>query len=147
MQNTDNIVTISGRLTRNAETIMDGKQLKFSIAVDNSGYERDNPDNRTGFFDCYVWMTESQFSPAAFTSDLQDLVKQGRLNQGAPVSIVGSLNHQRFVDKDGNKRSAVAIEVSALTSYAKAANNDNQENPQVIAQGNTANAVSDEEPF
>ena len=116
MLNSDNLVQISGRLTRDAESIMDGRQVSFSVAVDRSGYEKDS-DSNAGFFDCKMWLTESDFSPAASQKDVKELFESDKLVKGIPVRVIGQLHHERWSDGEGNRRNKVVIMVENLTAY------------------------------
>ena len=152
MLNTQNAVVISGRLTADSKLVADGKLLTFSIAVDNSGSDRDNSDQRTGFFDCKIWLTDSQWSAAGFVDSVRKLQESGRLNKGAPVGIVGSLTHDRWSDNEGNKRSSIAINVESITSFAKASGNtsapaDNTSSAPAAAAATGEASYSGAEPF
>lgn len=118
MINGNNLIQISGRLTADAEYVMDGKMLRFSIAVDRAGYEKGS-DSNTGFFNCKIWMTENAWTASGVIEAIKSLVSDGRLAKGSPVRIVGSLNQDRYTDSNDNRRSEVNITVETIESYAR----------------------------
>lgn len=120
MINPNNTVQLYGRLTADSDTVMDGKMLRFSVAVDRAGYDPKNPDNNAGFFNCKIWLTENDWTAPGFVKSVRHLYETGRLVKGAPVRLVGQLNHDRWEDKDGNRRSDVSIVVESIESYQKA---------------------------
>lgn len=112
------MVVISGRLVADPEEIMDGKMLKFSVAVDRAGYEKDS-DSDAGFFNCKMWLNDTPWNAPAAVDATRELVNNGRLGKGAPVRLIGQINQDRFIDKDGNKRSEVNLVVDHIDSFAK----------------------------
>lgn len=148
MINPNNTVHVYGRLTADAEKVMDGKMLRFSVAVDNAGYDPSNPDNKAGFFNCKIWLTNNDWVAAGFVKSVEQLFDSGRLSKGAPVRIVGQLNHDRWTDKNDNKRSDVTVVVESIESYAKASGSTTDSGSPESTQGSTATtSYSSAEPF
>ena len=151
MINPNNTVHLYGRLTADSEKIMDGKMLRFSVAVDRAGYDSSNKDNTAGFFNCKIWLTSNDWVAAGFIKSVEQLYEAGRLSKGAPVRIVGQLNHDRFKDKDGNSRSDVTVVVESIESYAKGADSTSQasSNNNAVASGaeSASTSYSAAEPF
>lgn len=126
MIDASNVVQIQGRLTRDAEEVMDGKMLRFSIAVDRAGYEKGS-DNNAGFFNCKIWMTENDYTASGVIKNIRTVYDTGRLSKGAMVRVVGSLNQDRYVDSDGNKRESTGITVETIESYARSADSESNQ--------------------
>ncbi len=150
MLNADNLINLSGRLTRDAEVVMDGKQLRFDVAVDNSGYEKGS-DSRAGFFTCKAWLTESDMTSVSTQKRLKELVDQKLLIKGAPVRIVGSISHERWTDDNDNRRSSVVVVVEDLTAYVARSKRDDSGEAAPAARtasgGGQSNNDSFSEPF
>lgn len=142
MINPDNVITISGRLTADANVVMDGKMLQFSIAVDRAGYEKGS-DNNTGFFNCKIWMTENKWTSVGFLEMVSELHKSGRLSKGAPVRIVGELNQDRYEDNQGNRRTDVNILVSDIRSYARTSGGNSNNNNSAPSESSGGSSYSE----
>lgn len=143
----NNTVLIYGRLTSDAELVMDGKMLRFSVAVDNAGYDKNNTDSKAGFFNCKIWLTENDWTSVGFVRSVRQLFEAGRLGKGAPVRLMGQLNHDRWDDKDGNKRSDVNIVVDSIESYAKAGGTENAATSSPSSDAPITAAYSSTDPF
>lgn len=99
----NNIVSINGRLVREAESkfTQGGTAiLKFSIAVNRSVKKGDKWEDEASFFDCTMFgkMAESV---------------SHYLEKGKQVSIIGELVQNRW-ENDGQKHSKVEIIVNKL---------------------------------
>lgn len=93
-----NQVIQMGRLTADPElkqTASGVSFVNFSIAVERN-YVGEGGRRETDFFDCIAWRNTAEFISRNFS--------KGRL-----ITIVGSLETQRWEDEAGNKRSAVKI--------------------------------------
>lgn len=115
-----NLVTLTGGLIEDPEFIAQGKLLKLRVAVDYAGSDKNNPDNKTGYFDCIHFVNENDPASKFITGQ----VSQNNLSKGSQVQLVGRLQHQRFTDKNDNKRSTVGLVVEALTYASGGRNND-----------------------
>lgn len=146
MINSDNLVILSGRLTRDAETIMDGKQVKFDVAIDNSGYEKGS-DSRAGFFTCKAWLTASEFTPVVTQKRLNELVEQKLLLKGAPVRVVGAIHHERWSDDEGKRRSNVVVMIEDLTAYVARSKKDDAGGSETGAVQKSSSASDFDAPF
>jgi single-stranded DNA-binding protein len=150
MLNPNNTIHLYGRLTADAEKVMDGKMLRFSVAVDNAGYDPSNPDNKSGFFNCKIWLTDSPWSAPGYIKSVEQLFDAGRLVKGASVRLIGQLNHDRWTDKNDNKRSDVSVVVESIESYAKSTGTagvtDTTSSDSAQVSGSTA-SYSSAEPF
>lgn len=99
----NNVVSINGRLTREAELRFSTSGtvvLRFSIAVNRSVKKGDKWEDEASFFDCTM-----------FGKMAEGVSKY--LGKGKQVSIIGELVQNRW-EKDGEKRSKVEIIVNKL---------------------------------
>ena len=99
----NNVVSINGRLTREAELRFSTSGtviLRFSIAVNRSVKKGDKWEDEASFFDCVM-----------FGKMAESINKY--LEKGKQVSIIGELVQNRW-EKDGEKRSKVEIIVNKL---------------------------------
>lgn len=90
-----NIITLSGRLTRDPEMryTPQGKSVcSFSLACNDS-------KDKVNFFDCQAWEKTAEI--------MTEYCKKGK-----KILIIGRLNQQRWDDQDGKKRSKNIINVS-----------------------------------
>lgn len=95
-----NTVHVSGNLTRDPESIADGKGCKFGIAVNERVKKGDDWEDYPNYFDVTAW-----------ASLAEQITKQ--LSKGSPVAIKGRLRHERW-EKDGQKNSRVTITAEAF---------------------------------
>lgn len=112
--NPSNVVILRGGIVRDPE-IVQGKVVKLSIALDFSGTDKKNPDNKSGYFDLTYFLTGGNERNAKF---VQGQIENGNMKKGSQVEIVGSLRHERWEDENGNTRSRVSVVVDQL-DYAK----------------------------
>jgi single-strand DNA-binding protein len=100
-----NTVSLIGRLTRDPEqkfTTSGDAVTTFSIAVDRAGDRQDDGTIGAGFFDCVT------FGKTA------ELVAQW-FHKGKQIGVTGSLQHHRWVNNDGDKRSVVQLRIFDIT--------------------------------
>ena len=89
-----NIVTMSGRLTKDPELRRTGEGIaccSFSLAV-----RRPKSKDTTDFHDCVAWRQSAEY-----------LCQYG--HKGDIVCVSGPLTKREWTDKDGNKRYAVEV--------------------------------------
>ena len=89
-----NIVTMSGRLTKEPELRRTGEGIaccSFSLAV-----RRPKSKDTTDFHDCVAWRQSAEY-----------LCQYG--HKGDIVCVSGPLTKREWTDKDGNKRYAVEV--------------------------------------
>jgi single-stranded DNA-binding protein len=139
--NTDNMVILSGNMVRDAELVMDDRRVRFSIAVNRSGYEKGS-DNDAGFFNCEMWVTESDYSSVAAARNVKNLFDEGKLVKGTRVRLVGSVRQDRAVI-DGNKRDFIKIEVHELSAFVAST----AQGTSSSSDSNVSTTASHEEPF
>jgi single-strand DNA-binding protein len=88
-----NILTVSGRLTRDAETktTNSGKIFtRFSIASNTARLVNDAWENKTAFLDCVAWDKRAE-----------SISKNG--TKGAMVILSGKLNQDEYENSEGKK--------------------------------------------
>lgn len=91
-----------GRLTADVElrqTTSGITVCNFTVAVDRPGTNKDN--KITDFFDCTAWRQTAETICRYF-------------KQGDPLGIIGSLQNDRYTDKDGNNRTKTEISVDQI---------------------------------
>lgn len=94
-----NLVALTGRMTHDPELrkLDSGVPvMNFSIAVQRNYKSGD--DYSTDFIDCVAWRGTSEFIGKYF-------------KKGSMITVVGNLETRKFVDKDGNNRKAVEVNV------------------------------------
>lgn len=106
-----NMGTITGRMVADPE-VLNGKVVKFSLAVDYAGMDSDNRDNRTGFFDCVMFLRDDNPN----TKFVKGQIDAGNLKKGSAVQVAFGLSHNRW-STDGNRRSKVELIVESM-AYA-----------------------------
>ena len=93
-----NSVTLSGRITREAES-PHPNILKLSLGNTRSKKKDGQWEDHSNFFDITV-----------IGSDKQIAMFEGIFGKGTPfVGTNGELEFRKFTDKDGNNRSAVSV--------------------------------------
>lgn len=100
-----NTTILLGRLTRDPEekfTPAGDAVSIFSIAVDRAGDKQDDDTYAAGFFEC------SAFGKTA------ELINQ-HFHKGKQIVVRGSLQHHRWENNDGDKRSKVQIRVQEFS--------------------------------
>ena len=91
-----------GRLTADVDlrqTTSGIAVCNFTVAVDRTGTNKDN--KITDFFDCTAWRQTAETICRYF-------------KQGDPLGIIGSLQNDRYTDKDGNNRTKTEISVDQI---------------------------------
>ena len=94
-----NHITIMGRLTRDPELRRTGSGLavaSFCVAVDRDWPNKDTGEKETDFINCVAWRQTGEFVSKYFT-------------KGQMIVVSGRLQIRKYVDKDGNNRTAAEI--------------------------------------
>jgi single-strand DNA-binding protein len=111
-----------GRLTRDPELRRTGTGLavaSFCVAVDRDWPNKDTGEKETDFINCVAWRQTGEFVSKYFT-------------KGQMIVVSGRLQIRKYVDKDGNNRTAaeiVADNVYFGESKKKESNTENTANP------------------
>lgn len=95
-----NSVVLLGRLTADPElrTTMSGKSVcTFRLAVDRS-YVRQGEQRQADFINCVAWGQTADFVGRYFS-------------KGSMIAAMGSIQTRTFEDKNGQKRTAVEVNV------------------------------------
>ncbi len=99
-----NKAILMGRLTKDPElryTQSNTPVATFSIAIDRR-FKNANGERETDFINCVAWRQQAEFLAKWFT-------------KGRMIAVVGSIQTRRYVDKDGNNRTAVEVVADELS--------------------------------
>lgn len=91
-----NTVVVTGNLTRDPESVADGKVASFGIAVNSREKKNDEWQDRADFFDV-----------TCFGKTAENVLKY--LKKGASVAIDGRLRQDRWKTDSGDNRSKVKV--------------------------------------
>lgn len=125
-----NICTFSGRLTRDAESVVTNSGTtitKFSIAVDSGFGEH----KRTDFINIKFFKREG-LAP--------------HLTKGKPVMVSGELQTEKWTDKSGNERTGFSI-IARDIDFQQGDRNGNHSAPQQQYAGRQDMDDMDAAPF
>lgn len=97
-----NIVALTGNLVRDPEEIAGGKGVRFSIACNESWYNKDSGerDEYVNYFDCITW------------GKAADPIKRF-CSKGSKVAVVARAKQERW-EKDGQKNSRVTFHTTSV---------------------------------
>lgn len=115
MMDPRNVVVLSGGLVADPEKPTE-KIVKLRLAVDYAGRDKDNPDDRSGYFDVTYYLNDDNPN----TKFVRGQLDQGNLKKGSSISVVGRLEHDRFKTKEGQKASRVQIVADAISYFGRA---------------------------
>ncbi len=99
-----NKAILMGRLTKDPElryTQSNTPVATFSIAIDRR-YKSANGERETDFINCVAWRQQAEFLAKWFT-------------KGRMIAVVGSIQTRRYVDKEGNNRTATEVVADELS--------------------------------
>lgn len=140
MLNAMNVGSITGRLVADPEQKTDNI-LEMRLAVDYAGYDRDNPDNRSGFFRVTYFTNEDNQN----TRFVKSQIEQGNLKKGSAVSILYSLKHSRYTH-EGNRRENVELIAHTLdySGPRRKEEEGNESNTEAVSTEQTAQSEPQE---
>ena len=100
-----NRVNLVGRLVKNAEYRQVGGKTKMtaSIAVNKSRKTETGWEDEVSYIDIQAWGKTAEYT-------------EGRLIQGTPVTVEGSLKQERW-EKDGQTRSKLLVNVDIIVPH------------------------------
>lgn len=127
-----NLVVLTGRLTADPElkkTPSDVSVTNFSIAVQRPYKSGEEPI--TDFINIVAWRSTAEFICRYF--------KKGKM-----IGIEGSIQTRRWVDNDGNNRTAFEV-VASNVQFVETKREDNAPTPENATQGNLDAVVDDTE--
>ena len=93
-----NKAILMGRLTRDPElryTQSNVPVATFTVAIDRR-FKNQNGEREADFITCVAWRQQAEFVSKWFT-------------KGRMIAVVGSIQTRRYVDKDGNNRTATEV--------------------------------------
>lgn len=103
-----NLGVLTCGLVADPEMVGNGKAVKYRLAADMAGNERDS-DNRTGYFEAVQFLRDDQHSKFV-TSQVND----GKLSKGSQVMVTYRLQQSRWQNNEGQNRSRVELVVESL---------------------------------
>lgn len=134
-----NIITISGGLVADPETVADGKIAKFRIGVDYSGSEKDS-DNTSGYFDVVYYIKDKDGFTNKNANFVNTQITSGKMKKGSGVSIVGRLVQERW-KQDGASRSRTVIVAEHLTYSQRASSSKTSDSSTQAPAAETASSI------
>jgi len=102
--------SLIGGLVADPEMVNDGKIARLRIAADYAGNDRDNTDNKSGYFNVTYFLNNDDSN----TKFVKSQIDKGNLKKGSQVHIIYRLIQDRW-SKEGQKNSAVTLVAEALT--------------------------------
>ncbi len=93
-----NKAILMGRLTRDPElrhTQSNVPVATFTVAIDRR-FKSQNGERESDFINCVAWRQQAEFVSKWFT-------------KGRMICVVGSIQTRKYVDKDGNNRTATEV--------------------------------------
>tara|TARA_B100001123_G_C14718607_1_gene792084 strand:+ start:234 stop:605 length:372 start_codon:yes stop_codon:yes gene_type:complete len=122
-----NNVCITGRLVREPELkdVGESQVVNFSIACNRASKE-----DLSDFFDCFAWGRVAETIGKHFC-------------KGKPIQLVGSLQQDRYTNKEGENRSKVKIKVHTFSFVPTDSTGVGAENTSTA----TVSVPDDEIPF
>ncbi len=134
-----NKVILAGRLTAEPEMQVSAggtEYVSFTLAVDR-GFKDSNGEKQTDFIYCKAWRKTASFLDSYFS-------------KGDGINLEGRLETRKYVDKDGNNRTAYEVVVDRL-EFPLGRRSDREEpvaNPAPAPTGLDAAITSDDDlPF
>lgn len=124
-----NSVVLAGRLTHEPElkTTNTGIEvLSFSVAVDRE-YTRQGEEKKADFINCVAWRKTAVFIGTYF-------------HKGDGIVLNGRLEGRRYVDKDGNNRTAYEV-IAERVEFPLGKSRDNSSLGTGYGQTNTCQAA------
>ena len=136
-----NKVLLTGRLTANPEikvTNSGVEVMSFSLAVDRGIKDKATGNRITDFINCVAWRKTATFITAYF-------------KKGDGIEIEGSIETRKYIDKNGENRTAFEINVEKAGFTQGKANTDSSFSVPTVpsaASNDSQNFESDEDlPF
>ena len=123
-----NKVMFMGRLTRDPEVRygQDGDQTavgRFSLAVDRKYKREGQPE--ADFFNCVTFGKQAQFV-------------ERYLRKGMKLLVIGRIENNNYVGRDGNKVYSVQVMVDEMEFVESKSASENRQNHQTMGQGQPA---------
>lgn len=119
MLDPQNLVTISGGLIADPETVANGKIMKIRLGVDYAGSDKDS-DNTSGYFDVVYYLKDNSGFVNKNASFINTQIESGKMKKGTTVSIIGRLVQERWKQDDQN-RSRIVLVAEHMTYGQRAA--------------------------
>lgn len=110
---------LTGGLVADPELLgNDGNVVRMRVAADYAGKDRDDANNRTGYFNVTMFLNEDNSN----TKFVKDQIQKGNLSKGSQVEILYRLQQDRW-ETDGKRQQSVGLIAESLT-YAGSSNRE-----------------------
>jgi len=123
MIDTRNHGYLCGGIVADPEKVADGKLIKIRLAVDYAGYDKDNVENKTGYFNLVGFLGSDD--PAS--KFLISQTEAGNLKKGSQIAVVYRLKDSRW-SQDDNRRSSTDLYIEAISYYGNKSPNQDSKN-------------------
>ena len=130
-----NTIVIMGRLTTGIEvkkTNSGVSYTSFSVAVERN--YKNGDEKQTDFIPCSAWRGTADFIGKYF-------------NKGDMIALTGSLNSDKFTDKDGNNRTSYKVLVESVSFCGSKTSGNDSNNGNGSQNGNMDTVEDDDFPF
>lgn len=122
MLDPQNLVNLTGGLVADPEVIADGRIIKFRVAIDYAGSEKDS-DNKSGYFDVVYYVKDNSGFTSKNASFVSTQISESKMKKGSSVSLIGRLLQERW-KQDEKNQSKIVIVAEHLT-YGQRSGNGN----------------------
>jgi len=113
---------LTGGLVADPELVgKNGDVLRLRIAASNAGKDQSDPDNRTGYFNVTMFLSDDNWN----TKFVRDQLNAGNLKKGSQVQITYRLQQDRW-EKDGTRAQNVGLIAEALTYSGSKSSGDSE---------------------
>ena len=113
-----NKVILTGRLTADPElrqTVGGISSCRFTVAVNRKYADKTTGERQADFISCTAWRQTAEFISRYFS-------------KGKMIAIRGELQSRKYTDKNGEKRTAIEINVKS-TSFCESASSGSSSTP------------------
>ncbi len=113
MTKPSNVTMLTGRLVADPE-VHNGTVASMRLAVDWSGSNQVNPDQKTGFFSVKYFLTNESNPNVKF---VKSQIEAGNFKKGTPVSIVGELRQETYQSEKMEKPASNIVVIADSIDY------------------------------
>lgn len=104
--------------------------IRFRLAADYAGNDRDDANNRSGYFNAVYFVNDNNPINKFITGQMSN----GNLSRGSQVEILYTLQQNRWTDQNGKKQSTVELVIEGM-SYAGSKSNSSSGDKQYATAG------------
>jgi single-stranded DNA-binding protein len=139
MLDPQNLVTISGGIVADPESVADGRIMKIRLGVDYAGSEKDT-NNNSGYFDVVYYLKDGNDYANKNAAFVAKQVNEGKMKKGTTVNVIGRLVQERW-KQDEQSRSRIVIVAEHMTYGQRAAGKSDSDNTASAAKPAANNSV------